>query len=205
MKPSKKPILMILCMLLFSAVLGIWIHTSGYIEFQNNGFSYLDSNQDKYDLIHQTDANAYTMEIDLTDLDSNSGKHLWENGDQYMEVAFIKNERNQGGYRIFFCSHGIYNFNGGYLTSGIKHSRPRENGIQYDITADLITTYNGKSYLADYQAKLGYAGNTEKDGDNFSFYLFPAEAYEEDGIPLENAGKATITLYNLTEHTWTRK
>ena len=202
MKPSKKPILIILCMLLFSAVLGIWIHTSGYIEFQNSGLAYLHRSQDKYNLMHQTDANAYTMEIDLTDLESNIGKRLWEDGEQYMEVALVdSNERNAGGYRIFFRSHGVYDFNGGRLTSGIKHSRPRENCTQYEIVADLITTYNGKSYLANYQGKTGL---NEQDSDYFGFYLFPDEAYD-DGVPLENAGKVTITLYNLTEHTWTRK
>ncbi|MBQ2014616.1 MAG: hypothetical protein II242_05465 [Peptococcaceae bacterium] len=205
MKSSKKPILIILCMLLFSAVLGIWIHTSGYVELQNSGLSYLDSAHDKYDLTSYTDSNAYTMEIDLTDLESNTGKRLWEDGEQYMEIASVSNEKDSGGYRVFFISHGVYDVNGGHLISGIQHSRPRENCVQYDFSADLITTYNDVSYQAEYQQKLGYAGNIENDGDNFSFYLFPGEAYENDNIPVENAGKATITVYNLTEHTWTRK
>ena len=202
MKPSKKPILIILCMLLFSTVLGIWIHTSGYAVLQNGGLAYLQNSQDKYDLMHQTDANAYTMEIDLNDLESNIGKRLWEDGEQYMEVVLVDgNEQKYGGYRIFFQSHGMYDLSGGRLNSGIKHIRLGENSNTSELTAKLIATYNGVSYEANRQ---GQTGLNWHDGDMFGFYLFPDEAYDE-GVPLENAGKVTITLYNLTEHTWTRK
>lgn len=203
MKPSKRPIAIILALLLFSSILGIWIHTSGYAEFQNRGLAYLDSNQDKYDLMHQTDANAYTVEIDLTDLESNIGKRLWEDGEQYMEIDSVDFAgKNGGGYRIFFRSHGIYNLQGGHLTSGVKHIRVDENSYTYDLTAKLITTYNGVSYEGRRQ---GQTGLNWHDGDMFGFYLFPTEAYEEQDIPLENASTAFVTLYNLTEHTWTRK
>ncbi|MBQ1187960.1 MAG: hypothetical protein IIX62_02605, partial [Peptococcaceae bacterium] len=57
---------------------------------------------------------------------------------QYMEIASVSNEKNSGGYRIFFISHGIYDVNGGHLISGIKHSRPRENCVQYP---DKIVRY----------------------------------------------------------------
>lgn len=203
MKPSKKPIAIILGLLLFSAVLGIWIHTSGYGELQSRGLAYLDSNQDKYDLMYQTDSNAYSMEIDLTDLESNTGKRVWENGKQYMEIALIDStELKYGGYRIFFRSHGVYDLNSGFLNTGVKHIRLSENSGTCEMSAKLITTYNGKPYKAKTQ---GMTGLNWPDGDQTGFYLFPTEAYENDGIPLENAGKATITLYNLTEHTWTKR
>lgn len=203
MKPSKKPIAIILGLLLFSAALGIWIHASGYAELQNRGLAYLQTSQDKYDLMYQTDSNAYTMEIDLTDLESNIGKRLWEDGEKYMEIALIDgNEQKYGGYRIFFRSHGVYDLNGGFLNTGVKHIRLSENSGTYEMSAKLITTYNGKSYEAKTQ---GMTGLNWHDGDFFGFYLFPSEAYDDDNVPLENAGKVTITLYNLTEHTWTKK
>lgn len=188
------------CMLLLSVVLGA-VSTYGYLDLSQQGLLYFHQNSDSYVLSHQNDSNKYTTEINLNDLDENIGKRIFDNGEQYIEITQLDYVgAHAGGYRIFFRSHGTYHLNGGKLISGVMHSKNDTDALTLNCQAVLNTSYSGVSYQGKLQGITGYL----TDGDIFGFYLFPTEAYENGEISLENAGKATITLTQLTEHTWTR-
>ncbi len=208
MQQAVKSIGIIGCMLLFSAAIGIGVHVSGYALLQNAGLSYFfHYHPDKYAITHQTIPDGYSVEIDLSDLDSNVGKRIWENGNQYIEIASVDtDDYYRSDYRIFFRSYGFYDMSGGKLTSGIEHTHTSEGYYSYNTAADLVTTYNGVSYPGHWQGMtcLNWA-NGIKASDYLGFYLLlPEELFDENGVPLTGNSKATVTLYNLTEHTWTR-
>ena len=44
-----------------------------------------------------------------------------------------------------------------------------------------------------------------KDGDDFSFYVFPAEAYEKGEVTLDEVGVVELTITDLYQNTWRKK
>ena len=166
-----------------------------------NGLRYMNAAPDEYAVMYQAVPGAYTVEIDLNDLDSNAGKRIWEDGERYIEISSVDvQDLKAGGYRIFFRAHGEYDLDGGSLITGQMFIPTGENSGYFDITSRLISEYNGRTYECNVQ---GMAWD-KKASNHFGYYLFPSAMYEDDDVPLENAGMVTITLSNLTEWRWTR-
>ena len=193
----------IVCMMVIVMVSGILCLNTSHYGVWSEGLRYMNMHPNEYVAACQINPKEYSIEIDLNDLDSNTGKRIWEDGEQYIEIASVDcMEGKGGGYRIFFRSHGVYEFNKGSLTtktSSLRHNNDSEAAINNPTT--LTTTYNGTVYVCNFQGETFY---DKKDGNHFGYYLFPSEAYKDAKIPYESAGTVTVTIRNLAEYTWTR-
>ncbi|HZK28397.1 MAG TPA: hypothetical protein VFD00_12755 [Thermoclostridium sp.] len=135
------------------------------------------------------------------DLPSNIGTELYNDGSNEIYVSWIdKADINSGGYSIGFRSSGQYSINNVTLVSGIRHNTA-VNSFTDTMTAKMIAKYNDKIYCGEI---FGYSGLNFKDGDDFSFYIFPSQTYDEE-ISLNENGVVELTVTNLYKNIWTKK
>lgn len=176
-------------------LIGIWIQ----------GMSYIADNTKEF-----TDTKGYILEgkysisIDLTNLESNIGKDLYNDGTHRIYVSWIDNTGsvNTGGYRIGFRSSGKYSLNGASLISGVHHATVNENSFTYGMSAKMMAKYDGKVYNS---SVFGTSGLNYKDGDDFAFYIFPKEAYEKEAVTLNETGIVELTVKDLYKNIWSAK
>ncbi|MEW9095613.1 MAG: hypothetical protein AB2417_11080 [Clostridiaceae bacterium] len=70
------------------------------------------------------------------------------------------------------------------------------------MSAKMIAEYNGRVYDS---TVFGTSGLNYNDGDDFSFYIFPREAYEEKEISLNEKGIVNLTVTSLYKNIWSKK
>jgi hypothetical protein len=178
---------------------------TGKIRLETKGIAAIAGNTKEF-----TDKNSYvidgeyTVSIDLNDLESNKGKELYNDGINKINVDSVDNSDSikDGGYRIHFRSCGQYNSNYAELISGIRHSVNSENEFSFSVVANMTAEYKDKIYKCKV---MGETGLNYKDGDIFSFYIFPLEAYENDEVSLNETGTVYLTISNLYKNVWTKK
>ncbi|MGG0657667.1 hypothetical protein [Rummeliibacillus pycnus] len=140
-----------------------------------------------------------SIAIDLSKLESNIGKELYNDGHHKIYVSWI--HKTSEGYEIFFRSCGQYSISKATLISGIQHVTLNEKESTDLITAKMKAHYNGKSYISTW-SKLG--GINFKDGDEFSFYIFPYNAYETKEVTLDEEGIVYLSVTNLYKNIWSK-
>ncbi|MGO4108504.1 hypothetical protein [Paenibacillus sp. YAF4_2] len=144
-----------------------------------------NNTEDSTDQNGEMMSEEYTVSIDLSDLESNVGKELYNDGTNKIVVLSVDNtgNANSGGYRISFRSKGTYSFTA-------------------EMSAKMTATYKNKYYES---SVFGTGGINYKDGDEFaSFYIFPHEAYDQE-ITLQETGTVLLTVTNLYKNSWSRK
>ena len=105
------------------------------------------------------------MEIDLNNLDSNSGKVVYDDGKCKIEVKSVDYEN--GDYKVYFKSYGKYDKNGGILISPILHTNDSlKNEAFINTSVDEDLNYTGKLYTS---------GSLLKDGDEFGFVILSSD------------------------------
>lgn len=169
------------------AVIFFWL--SGLIGLWTGGMAYIANNTKEF-----TDENGhvvqgeYTIAIDLSNLESNIGKELYNDGTHRIYVSWIDNTGNinSGEYIIGFRSSGHYSLTGASLISGGHHATVNGNSFTTNMTAKMTAQYNSKNYTSSVS---GVSGLNYKDGDDFSFYIFPTESYEIQEISLNETGR----------------
>lgn len=184
-------------------VIFLWL--SGLIGLWTGGMAYIVNNTKEF-----TDRNGhivqgeYTIAIDLSDLESNIGKELYNDGTHRIYVSWIDNTGsvNSGGYRIGFRSSGNYSLTGASLISGGHHATVNENSFTTNMIANMTAQYNSKNYTS---SVYGVSGLNYKDGDDFSFYIFPTESYEKQEISLNETGLVQLTVTGLFKNIWSKK
>ncbi len=188
-------IAVIFAALWFTGIIGLWIHGMAYIADNTKTFT------DTEGYVVQGE---YSISINLDDLQSNLGKELYNDGSSKIYVSFIDNtgSTNTGGYEIGFRSSGEYSLSQATLVSGIHHKTVDESSFTMDMSAKMTAKYNGKIYISK---EYGTSGLNYKDGDDFSFYIFPIEAYEKGEISLQEKGTVQLTVTNLYKNMWTKK
>jgi len=203
MKSKPKNILLILSSVVGISFLVFWL--TGLLALWIDGMRYVVGNTDKYNYEegHMVDG-EYSVDIDLSDLQSNIGKELYNDGTHKIYVNWVHNSENKntGAYEIGFRSSGHYSLTGASLVSGIQHSMIDESSITSEITAKMTSTYNGETYDNFYSSSSGI---NFKDGDEFSFYLFPHSAYDTNEISLDEKGVVEVTVTNLYKNMWSKK
>ncbi|SDW21236.1 hypothetical protein [Paenibacillus sp. CF384] len=162
------------------------------------------NNTDKFTDKHgYTVPGEYSVTVDLADLESNVGKELYNDGAHRIYVMWFDNVDLQGGgYRIGFRTVGTYSSNGASLISGTHHKTVGEHEFTSETSAKMTAEYNGNVYES---ATYGTSGINFKDGDEFSFYLFPNDAYKKDGITQDEKGTVRLTVTGLYQNLWSRK
>ena len=142
----------------------------------------------------------YQISIDLSDLDSNIGKELYNDGTHRIYVNQVVNHGSSaGGYIISFRSSGQYSLTNASLISGVHHNYLGESSYTSTIVAKMTAEYNGKTYES--QAR-GLSGLHYKDGDDFAFYIFPHTAYDSKEISLDEDSIVHLTVTNLYKNIW---
>ncbi len=184
------------------ALLIVW--NTGLIGLWRNGISFAAGSLERYSYHHSLVEGVYKVEIDLSDLESNKGKVLYDDGECRITVLLVDNtgSASTGGYRISFRSSGSYNLQKAVLVSGQKHYATQERSFSNEMTAKMTTEYKGKTYES---TVFGMSGLNYKDGDEFAFYLFPGESYESKEISLDETGVVSLKLTNLSRNIWSKK
>jgi len=137
-------------------------------------------------------------------LQSNLGKDLYNDGVHRIYVSNIDNtgDINSGGYRIGFRASGHYSLTKATLISGGHLVTLGNNSWTETMSAKMTAEYNGKTYTCPQE---GVSGLIYKDGDEFSFYIFPTEACKKNEISLSEKGIVHLTVTNLYENIWSKQ
>jgi len=189
----------------FIAIVLFIIWQTGLIGLWAEGMAYIANNTKEF-----TDTNGhivsgqYSISIDLSNLESNFGKEVYNDGTQRIYIILVDNTGNvnSGGYRIGFRSVGQYSLSGASLISGVHHATVNENSFTTTMSAKMTAEYHGKTYTS---AVYSTSGLNYKDGDDFSFYIFPGESYKSQEITLNEKGIVNLTVTDLYKNIWSKK
>ncbi|EPR11748.1 hypothetical protein [Ruminiclostridium papyrosolvens] len=203
MRINLKNLTIVLAILISISMLVLW--STGHIGLWTQGMAYIVNNTEEF-----TDKNGhviqgeYSIAIDLQDLKSNVGNVLYMDGNNKIYVSWIDNTGgiNTGGYRIGFRACGEYSLTNATLISGTRHTTVDKDSFTYDMSAKMTADYKGKVYDS---GVYGTSGLNYKDGDDFSFYIFPGEAYAAGEVTLNEKGTVKLTITNLYKNIWTKK
>ncbi|AEY65090.1 hypothetical protein [Clostridium sp. BNL1100] len=203
MRINLKDLTIVLAILIFISVVVLW--STGHIGLWTRGMAYIVNNTEEF-----TDKNGhviqgeYSVEINLQDLKSNVGKVLYKDGNNKIYVSWIDNTAgvNTGGYRIGFRACGEYSLTNATLVSGARHTTVGNHIFTYDMSAKMTAEYKGKVYDS---GVYGTSGLNYKDGDDFSFYIFPGEAYKAGEVSLNEKGTVKLNITNLYKNIWVKK
>lgn len=191
--------------LIFIIVLtGFLLWRSGFIGLAAEGMASVANDTKQFtDRTGHLVNGAYSVSIDLSNLESNIGKELYNDGQHKITVDWVDNtgHANTGGFRIGFRSSGTYSLNGASLVSGIWHQTLGEQQFTYNMSAQMTAHYQNKTYTSPV---FGVSGLNYRDGDDFAFYLFPGEAYDNGDISLDETGVVEVTITNLYYNSWRR-
>jgi hypothetical protein len=203
MKSNAKKILRITALVVGVLLFVFWL--TGLLGLWIEGMRYVVSNTDKYNFEegHMVDG-EYSVSIDLSDLQSNMGKELYNDGTHKIYVSGVHNSgnKNTGAYEIGFRSSGHYSLTGASLVTGTQHMMIDESSFTSEVTAKMKSKYKGETYDVFY---TGSSGINFRDGDEFSFSLFPHDAYDTKEISLDEKGMVEVTVTNLYKNIWSEK
>lgn len=185
----------LLAALLFFVLLrtGIWGTWRGGFQYQMG--------EPAYQVLYETLDGYYSVEIDLTDLESNVGKVLYEDEDGCrIEVSQVDTNGTDGEqHRIWFRSHGTYDHTGGQLVSGAMSVQTGSAAWTLEDYASASGTAGGLTRDCSY---AGMSGMNWKDGNEFGFYITSGYSDELTTEDVLNAGGIMIvTVRDLTRMT----
>jgi len=180
----------------------ILLRQLGFIGLWTQGIAFIANDTEQFtDGTGHPVTGSYSVSIDLSDLESNIGKVLYDDGAHKIYVSFLESrERRAGGYLIGFRASGRYSRSGASLVSGVRHATVNGSSFTSDMTAALTAEYKGNMYASSI---AGIDGLNYKDGDAFYFYLFPSEAYEQN-ITTNETGVVRIYVSNLYKNIWSK-
>lgn len=166
------------------AVIIVYLWSSGLFGLWSNGMAFLANNTNQFkESGHMVDG-SYLLEVDLSNLESNIGNEIFNDGEHRIYVSWLQ-ETHDGGYDIGFRSSGQYSLSGATLISGLHHKTNKDHSFTTLTTAKLTAKYNEQIYNAQ---ATGACGLNYKDGDCFSFSFFlsnePKKSIEDSGIVL---------------------
>ncbi|MCY6958686.1 hypothetical protein [Clostridium brassicae] len=201
-KTDRKNIIIVLLSVLIVILISVFICTeNGVIGTIANGMSYLQSNSNYASSYKKLQA-PVEIELNLANLESNIGKEIYQDGQCKIIISNIEKDLNNE-YKVIFRSIGTYDKNGGRLVSPIKHYVTQGKHQKYDLEGNLKTTYQRTTYMGSWSAicPLIY-----KDGDQFTYSLFPIKLYENGTFLLQDKlqkdGNVKVSLEGLIETTW---
>ncbi|MGX9134112.1 hypothetical protein ACWV26_06980 [Rummeliibacillus sp. JY-2-4R] len=203
LKSHKSKILFWFSTILAIVVLFLWL--SGRLLFWTKGIEYVADVPSGF-INHKGHviSGESTVSIDLSNLERNIGKEVYNDGQHKIYVSWIRNtgDINKGGYEIFFRSSGKYSFSKATLISGIQHTINSETSLIDSMSAKMMATYKGKTYHCE---DAVFSSLNFRDGDEFSFYIFPIESYESKEVTLNEKGIVYLTMTNLYKNSWSKK
>lgn len=174
----------IFIILLENGTYGTWRH----------GLAYQFTNAD-YALAYEEIPGSQTLELDLTDLESNVGTVLYEDESGCRILVDAVDENRPGEYRVWFRAHGVYDRAGGELVSGCQSQPVEKTMWSPDLSASLTVSADGRDCPC---SAAGYSGLIYRDGNFFGFHLNPRDPDTGDRVSLEGRDTVTVTVSGLT-------
>jgi hypothetical protein len=163
-------------------IVALCLWQTGVIGLWTKGIWYVANNTNNYSCTCETIVKKYTIDVDLSNLDINKGKILYNDGKCKITVDWVDNTGaiHTGGYRIGFRAYGIASINGAELISAVKHICVEDKVFSSDLVAKMTADYNNH----DYNSGIFGVGPGYNDGDGFFFYIFPNDAYKSGNVEL---------------------
>jgi len=158
-----------------------------------------------YAVVSEEVAGQWSVEIDLKDLKSNTGKVLYEDESGCRILVEEVSKQAPYQYRVHFRAHGAYDRNGGQLVSGpltpllmttsfIPPGLPKASAAAEGLTRDCPLS--------------SYDNLNRRDGNSFVFHLSSTDSRNDRVFYtrfLEEAqGPVTVTVSGLTRLTTRR-
>ena len=170
----------------------------GYWDVLNNGIHGMDHNTDIFGTSRGFRDGRWSVDIDLSEPESNVGKVLFEE-DEY-SIVIDEVYQNNEHYCVGFRSYGKYTMNEGAVYSALHWNTDKEG-----ITS---TDWISKVYIScgelEWEAALRGYGGHPKEGARFDIYVYPAPAVAEIELPDELPQKVTVTFDELAYQEWYR-
>jgi hypothetical protein len=164
---------------------------------QAQGITYFTTDIENYYNNAHPIEEEFSIEIDLKNLEINSGKELFDDGENRIYLSRIISH-NAKDFELFFRSSGSYSLGGATLVSGLKHKH-NNDGIISDFQAEGTAMYmkNTIKLSPTVSSGLKYL-----DGDEFGFQLELPEpiASETEGDVLID-----VVITNLYLNLWAKK
>ncbi len=186
------------------ALFMIILHGNGTLGTWTGGLQY-QLGYPIYRAEYEDAAGAYSVELDLWDLDSNMGKVLYEDSTGCRITVHKLDEMRDGIYRVWFRSHGVCRRNGSQLVSG---TIPYQTGSASWTDKGLPRAAASAGELNRECFLAGISGFNWKDGNEFGFYLTSGNGSSDCFLSADDIerqeGKITITVSGLTRLTTER-
>lgn len=186
------------------ALLVVILHGNGTLGTWTGGLQY-QLGYPVYRADYSDVPGSYSVELDLSDLESNAGKILYEDDTGCRITVYQLDEMRSGIYRVWFRSHGVCGRSGGQLVSGTV---PCQTGsARWSDTGwpQAAASVNG---LIRECPIAGFCGLNRKDGNEFGFYLTAGDGASDRFFSADDidrlGGKINITVSGLTRLTTER-
>lgn len=136
------------------AIILLVLWTTGLIAIWTEGMSYIANNTEEFtDTKGHIVEGEYSISIDLSDMESNIGKDLYNDGIHRIYVSWIDTTGSvdSGGFRIGFRSSGNYSLTNASLISGVHHATVNENSF----TSEMSSKMTAESIIAQNLVQVG--------------------------------------------------
>ena len=163
---------------------GTWRHGLQYQFFNSN-----------YHLSYQEIPGTFSVELDLMDLDSNTGKILYQDDSGCRVIIDAVDNPSEDEYRVWFRARGSYNRKGGALVSGCQSILVDKTHWSFQMESAMTATVDGIAYPC---SAAGSSGLLWKDGNQFGFHLNPYREGDRHNLSLENMDTITIAVSGLS-------
>lgn len=175
-------------------IMGLVLWFSGLLNLWIKGMSVIANDVKNYSINSYPIDGEYTIRADLSDLESNKGKVLYNNGENqiYIENVIVR----KSNYEVYFRTSGTYDLKVATLVSGIEHART-ENGFTHINHVNAKATYLGDTFKINLS---GTSGLNYRDGASFGFYLFPND--KDIKVDIEKDSIIELKLSNLYMNKW---
>lgn len=174
----------IFIILLKNGVWGTWRHGLKYQFFNAN-----------YQLSYQESPGDFSVELDLVDLKSNTGKILYQDDSGCRIIIDMVDNPYADEYRVWFRAHGSYDRKGGSLVSGCQSILVDKTSWSFRMESAMTAAVDGIAYPCSVAGSSGLLWN---DGNQFGFYLNPYREGDRHNLSLENMDTITITVSGLS-------
>ena len=176
----------------------VYLFKTGYVDLWMNGIGAVFHNTERYSNEEsEVLKDSIKFEVDLADLESNKGIEIYSDGENKIVINEVgkHDSINSGGYYISFDATGPCTIKGATLVSPVESRHVSLDTSTSVLVSKLYSTYKGKQYECSLYGMTGY-------GTNVAFYLFPTNAYEDDGISLDETGTVELELVDLYKNVW---
>lgn len=186
------------CVLVLAVIVLILLKNGTYGTWRHGlAFQLSDSN---YQIAFTEVSGDYSVELDLTDLDRNAGKVLYQEESGCRILVDSVDENEPGEYRVWFRAYGVSARTGGTLVSGCQSTPVEKNSWSLDMDASMTAAVEGQTYPC---TVAGTSGLIYRDGNLFGFHLNP-RTEDRQPVSIQGLDHVTVTVAGLTRLTTQR-